>query len=213
MSSMPASAMTSASPSFWQVMPLAPAASCILASTGLLCVLMCGRLAMPVDLHSACTRLMLRSTRSRSITTAGVPKSAAICALRVSVGIGRPRGCRLQSASGPDAAGTNGRPPLWLWLAPSAADGALELAQHGIAAHHRLVERRLGRFLAGQRRLDLLGPDVAQLHHVAEAQAARVLGRLLVGEFLQRRLQDRVLLVEAVLDRLLIGCLGDRQVA
>ena len=43
---MPASAITSASPIFWQVMPSAPAATCILAMVGLW-VLMCGRLATP----------------------------------------------------------------------------------------------------------------------------------------------------------------------
>ena len=88
MSSSPPSTITSASPSFWQVMPLAPAATCILASTGLLCVLMCGRLATPAASHSFCTRAMLASTRSRSITTAGVPNSRAIWVLRDSMLIG-----------------------------------------------------------------------------------------------------------------------------
>src|SRR5438067_1912473 len=64
-----------------------------------------------------------------------------------------------------------------------ARDGALELAGERVAARDRCVERVLRRFLAGERRLDLLGPDVAHLHHVAEAQAPRVLGGLLVGEF------------------------------
>src|ERR1043165_8524765 len=45
---------------------------------GLLCVLMCGRLATPAASHCACTRAMLRSTRSMSITAAGVPYSRAI---------------------------------------------------------------------------------------------------------------------------------------
>ena len=40
---MPAAAITSASPSLAQVMPMAPAASCIRASVGHLCVLACGR--------------------------------------------------------------------------------------------------------------------------------------------------------------------------
>jgi hypothetical protein len=73
MSSMPAAAITSASPSFWQVMPRAPAAICIRARTGLLWVLMCGRLARPAASQAAWSRAMLRSTRSRSTTTAGVP--------------------------------------------------------------------------------------------------------------------------------------------
>ena len=50
---MPASAITSASPSFWQVMPLAPAAICSLASIGLLWVLICGRLATPAASQAA----------------------------------------------------------------------------------------------------------------------------------------------------------------
>src|SRR4029450_9440652 len=37
--------------------------------------------------HSFCTRAMLASTRSRSITTAGVPNSRAISVLRLSVPI------------------------------------------------------------------------------------------------------------------------------
>src|SRR5262252_1840649 len=85
MSSRPPSTITSASPSFWQVMPLAPAAACILARIGLLCVLICGRLATPAASHSFCTRAMLRSTRSRSMTTAGVPNSLAISAFSVSM--------------------------------------------------------------------------------------------------------------------------------
>src|SRR3954471_20669987 len=74
--------------------------------------------------------------------------------------------------------------------------GALELAQHRVAARDRGVERLLGRLLPGERGLDLLGPDVAQLHHVAEAKPARVLGRLLVGELEERRLEvGRILVV------------------
>src|SRR4029077_3796227 len=82
MSSIPASAITSASPIFWQVMPWAPAATCIFASNGLLWVLMCGRLATPAASHAAWTRAMLRSTLSMSMTAAGVPYSRAILAAR-----------------------------------------------------------------------------------------------------------------------------------
>src|SRR5687768_17155672 len=66
-------------------MPRAPAATCSLASVGLLCVLMWGRLATPLASHSRCTRAMLASTRSRSITTAGVPNSRATCVLSASL--------------------------------------------------------------------------------------------------------------------------------
>src|SRR5262249_33201983 len=82
MSSMPALAMISASPSFWQVMPCAPAASCIFASIGLLCVLICGRLATPATSHAFWIREMLRSTRSISMEAQGVPYSRAILAAR-----------------------------------------------------------------------------------------------------------------------------------
>src|SRR5882724_4290247 len=78
MSSIPASAMISASPSFWQVMPLAPALTCICASSGLLWVLMCGRLATPAASQAAWIRAMLASTRSMSMTAQGVPYSRAI---------------------------------------------------------------------------------------------------------------------------------------
>src|SRR5882724_13261433 len=80
MSSMPASAITSASPSFWQVMPLAPALICMVAIIGLLWVLMCGRLATPAASQAAWMRAMLRSTRSMSMTAQGVPYSRAILA-------------------------------------------------------------------------------------------------------------------------------------
>src|SRR5213083_1073392 len=52
-------------------------------------------------------------------------------------------------------------------------------------------------FLTRKCRFDFLGPDVAHLHHVAEAQTARILGRLLVGQLLERCFQGRVLFVEA----------------
>src|SRR6185437_12000106 len=82
MSSIPASAMISASPSFWQVMPFAPAATCSFASKGLLWVLICGRLATPAASQAAWIRAMLRSTLSMSITAQGVPYSFAILAAR-----------------------------------------------------------------------------------------------------------------------------------
>src|SRR4029453_15851154 len=85
MSSIPASAITSASPIFWQVMPRAPAATCIRASVGLLWVLMGGRLATPAASHAAWMRAMLRSTRSMSMTAQGVPYSRAILAARAVV--------------------------------------------------------------------------------------------------------------------------------
>src|ERR1700679_3352368 len=82
MLSMPASAITSASPSFWQVMPLAPAATWSFASIGLLWVLICGRLATPAVSQAFCTLAMLRSTRSMSMTATGGPYSRAILAAR-----------------------------------------------------------------------------------------------------------------------------------
>jgi hypothetical protein len=82
---MPALAMISASPIFWQVMPLAPAATCIFAIVGFLCVLMCGRLATPASSQAFWIRAMLRSTLSMSMTAQGVPYSRAIFAARVVV--------------------------------------------------------------------------------------------------------------------------------
>src|ERR1039458_2509161 len=43
--------------------------------------------------------------------------------------------------------------------------GLFKGTQHGIATRHRGVERCLGGLLPGECRLDLLGPDVAHLHH------------------------------------------------
>src|SRR5919109_143770 len=76
MSVRPASAITSASPIFWQVMPTAPASTCRLAKKGSLCVLMCGRSFTSAVSACACARAMLASARSRSIRTAGVSISS-----------------------------------------------------------------------------------------------------------------------------------------
>ena len=59
MSSIPASAITSASPSFWHVMPRAPSASCRRAISTDLCVLTCGRFASPTASQCACQRARL----------------------------------------------------------------------------------------------------------------------------------------------------------
>src|SRR5687768_10405463 len=59
------------------------------------------------------------------------------------------------------------------------ASSTLKLAQHLIATRYGRIQGALGSLLSGQRPLDLLGPDITQLHHVAQAEAARVLGRLL----------------------------------
>ena len=59
-SSKPASAITSASPSFWQVSTDGAAASCRRAISTHLCVFTCGRLASPSRSVSACQRSRLR---------------------------------------------------------------------------------------------------------------------------------------------------------
>jgi len=74
-SATPASVKTSTSPSFWQVMPTAPAAICMRPSAGILWVFTCGRLAMPSRARWSWTRRMLRSTMSRRTVTAGVSSS------------------------------------------------------------------------------------------------------------------------------------------
>src|ERR1700749_3317765 len=66
-------------------MPLAPATTCSFAIIGLLCVLMCGRLATPAALHAAWMRAMLRSTLFMLMTAQGVPYSLEILAASVVV--------------------------------------------------------------------------------------------------------------------------------
>ena len=63
-SATPASTKTSTSPSFWQVIPIAPAAICIFPIAGILWVLMWGRLPMPWRARCACTRRILSSMMS-----------------------------------------------------------------------------------------------------------------------------------------------------
>ena len=53
---MPAAAITSASPSFAQVTPIAPAAICIFAISGVLCAFECGRQATPLARQAATIR-------------------------------------------------------------------------------------------------------------------------------------------------------------
>ena len=69
---MPAAAITSASPSFAHVTPIAPAAICICAISGVLCAFECGRHATPCARHVATIRAMLASITSRSTSSAGV---------------------------------------------------------------------------------------------------------------------------------------------
>ena len=82
-SATPASMKTSASLSFWQVMPIAPASICIWAMPGILWVLMCGRLARPWRATISWPALMLFSSRSRSMVTAGVSSSSTFIASRM----------------------------------------------------------------------------------------------------------------------------------
>ena len=74
-SSIPASAITSASCSVWQVMPAAPSSICRRAISTHLCVFTCGRLARPTRSQCSCQRARLASSRSRSTTAAGVAMS------------------------------------------------------------------------------------------------------------------------------------------
>src|SRR3954465_8488801 len=60
----------------------------------------------------------------------------------------------------------------WEDFASRLLCGLFECPQDGIAARDRRVQRFLGGFLAGKRCFHFLGPDIAHLHHVAEAQAA-----------------------------------------
>src|SRR5437762_5945830 len=84
MSAMPASAKTSASPSFAQQTPTAPRSICQRATMGDLCVFACGRKRMPAADARSCTRSMLRIARARSMRTCGVGRSAR-CIARIVV--------------------------------------------------------------------------------------------------------------------------------
>src|SRR3979411_885987 len=91
--------------------------------------------------------------------------------------------------------------------------GLFKCPQHDVATRHGSVERLLGGFLTGKSSLHFLGPDNAHLNYHSATQPARSLGRPLVGEFLEGRLQDRVLLVEAVRPGCHVGVPCDRPVA
>src|SRR5690349_6214714 len=69
---MPASANTSASPSFAQQSPIAPRSSCFFAMTGDLWVFACGRTFLPVRFENAAIRSRFRSNASTSTRSAGV---------------------------------------------------------------------------------------------------------------------------------------------
>src|SRR5690606_26378484 len=77
-SAIPAPAITSTSPIVWQVMPRAPAEIWALASSGILCVLMCGLRATPRSSQRACMRRMFASITSRSIVTTGVSSRSTV---------------------------------------------------------------------------------------------------------------------------------------
>src|SRR5215218_3204874 len=89
----------------------------------------------------------------------------------------------------------------------------LKLAQDLVSALDGAVQRVLGWLLTDKRRLDLLRPEVAQLHHVAEAQTPRVLRRLLAGQLDERDLERGVFLVEARRLGFLISRPRDREIA
>src|SRR6185437_8642744 len=72
----PPATITSASPSVAQQMPSAPAAACISAMRRDLCVLACGRSATPTARACSAMAARLRSSASRSISSAGVSSSA-----------------------------------------------------------------------------------------------------------------------------------------
>jgi len=58
------------------------------------------------------------------------------------------------------------RPPLHL------LNVFLELAQDGVAARDRIVERGFGLALPGEDAFEIFGDDVADLHQIAEPQAS-----------------------------------------
>src|SRR5687767_10630515 len=74
----PPATIASASPSFAQQMPIAPASSCLRAMRGVLWALACGRTAHPVRRDHSAMRAMFRSSTAASTTSAGV-SSASRC--------------------------------------------------------------------------------------------------------------------------------------
>src|SRR5690606_9399969 len=74
----PASAITSASPTVWTVTPLAPSSTCLSAQAALRCVLMWGRLASPARSQRSCQRARLESAMPASISTAGVSRVSSV---------------------------------------------------------------------------------------------------------------------------------------
>src|SRR5882672_9313928 len=89
----------------------------------------------------------------------------------------------------------------------------LEFAQHDVAAPDRILERGGRRLLALERLLHLVLDDVADRHIGAEPQAARIVGRRIERDLLDRDVGARILVVEALLARELVGGARDRQIA
>src|SRR5690348_5820276 len=95
MSSTPATANASASPTVATVMPTAPAASWRRAISADLCVLTCGRTTSPRRAAVPAIALRLASSTSVSTTTAGVTTAPGSCeSLTGCASAGRARGAR-----------------------------------------------------------------------------------------------------------------------
>src|SRR5690349_17841944 len=129
MSSIPASAMISASPSFWQVMPRAPAATCIFASTGLLWVLICGRLATPAASQAAWIRAMVRATLCTPLAAQIAREYGTPCGVIDMDGVER-NSARDQDDC--DAAGVANRPHIKTHKSPLLAQMQVKAGARGI---------------------------------------------------------------------------------
>jgi hypothetical protein len=79
---------------------------------------------------------------------------------------------------------------------PSLSRVPLELPQQAVAALDRIVQRSLRILFAGEDRFEILGDNVSDLHQIAEAQPARILGRRFCRHLDDRDLATRVLVVE-----------------
>src|ERR1700680_723655 len=100
-----------------------------------------------------------------------------------------------------------GRPPQRLHV------DLFELPQQIVAARHGAVERFLGGLLALQRALDFFFDDVSNLHEAAEPQALGIFRGRVQRHLLDRYVGARVLVVEALRTRKLVGRGRDRQIA
>src|SRR5690348_12168302 len=91
--------------------------------------------------------------------------------------------------------------------------GLFELPQQLVSLADGGIERRLGGFAAGEGMLQLILDDIANEHERADAQAARILGRRVQRDLLDRNVGAGIAVVESLHPGQIVGVARDRQVA